>query len=276
MIPIRSTSLALLATGCLLAAGPAPTAQESSAAPTTEVATPEALETPPEIGPVARRVLDRAVEAMGGREARDAIRSSRARSRLALGETVTTLRLLTMKPGRFLARQEIRGLGEMEVGCDGEVGWRKDPPDGLLTPLPPAEAADYARRWDLQALIRELDLRASSAHHLEDDRWEETPCSVLELVVDERPMRVYYAESDGLPRMIEISEGDRRRSIRRVVIEAWSEPGAAHPVRWVRALRIEQPRLDIEVDYEFVSFDDVSESTFIPPVGLSTETEDTE
>ena len=39
-------------------------------------------------------------------------------------------------------------------------------------------------------------------------------------------------------------------------------------MRWVRTLRIEQPRTTIEAVYSSVTFDDVADATFEPPPGI--------
>ena len=218
--------------------------------------------------PRARLILDRAIEAMGGKSQREAITSSRSMAELSMGELTTSFQILTREPGLFLTRQVIEGLGEMEFGCDGTRGWRKDPPDGLLTEIDIESAADFARRYDLQALVRELDQRFTAARVLGPETIDEVPCTVLAMMNGEQAMKVYYEDASGLPRVIEISEPGGGKTPRRVVIEEWSDPAEMHPLRWVRKFRIEQSRQTTEVTFKYVTFDDVSESTFIAPHAL--------
>ena len=205
---------------------------------------------------------------MGGRSQREAITSSRSMAELSMGDLKTSFQILTRKPGLFLTRQVIEGLGEMEMGCDGTRGWRKDPPDGLLTEIDIESASEFTQRYDLQALVRELDLRFTAAKVLGPETIDEVPCTVLSMMNGEQSMKVFYEDESGLPRVIEISEPGRGKTTRRVVIEEWSDPAEMRPLRWVRKFRIEQPRQTIEATFKYVTFDDVSESTFIPPHAL--------
>jgi len=255
----------------LLAAGQAPPDRVGSdQAPSEVVETTPTAETTEVIDPQARRILDRGIEAMGGRSSREALTSSRSMAVLSMGDgdMSSSFQLLTRKPGLFLTRQSIEGLGEMEIGCDGTRGWRKDPPDGLLTEIDIESALEFAGRFDLQALVREIDLRFTEARVLGPETVEEVPCTVLAMMNGKQAVKVYYEDASGLPRVIEISEAGRGKSSRRVVIEQWSDPTEMHPMRWMKKLRIEQPRQTIEATYKYVTFDDVSESTFIAPHAL--------
>lgn len=181
---------------------------------------------------------------------------------------VSSFQLLTRKPGLFLTRQSIGDLGEMEIGCDGTRGWRKDPPDGLLTEIDIESASEFARRFDLQALVREIDLRFTQARVIGPETIDDVPCTVLAMMNGEQAVKVYFEDESGLPRVIEISEAGRGKAPRRVVIEEWSDPAEMRPLRWAKKVRIEQPRQMIKATYKYVTFDDVSESTFIAPHAL--------
>ena len=216
----------------------------------------------------AQRILDRAVESMGGRAAFESVTSSRSTCHIALGDLRTTLDLLTWKPDRFKVRHQIDGLGVMELGFDGTQGWRKDPPDGLVSEVGPAEAIDYAGRLDLQAMVREPAASYTTISALPEETFEDVPCSVLLMNGDGRSARAHFEKANGLLKAIELYNPKDRASNRRVVIVEWSDAAKMMPLRWVKSFRVEQPRETLDVMYDYVSFDDVSESTFIPPAGL--------
>ena len=234
---------------------------------------PPAAETTPAIDPAARKVIDRAIEAMGGYGPRNAITSTRSQARLEMGGTAATIDLTKMVGDRVRVRYSTRFQGRddlMELGCDGTRGWRIDPPDGLVTVITPKMANEMVENFDFQSLIRELDSRFSEPRLLPSETFEERPCQVVAMRKDKQDVRIFFEESTGLPLALELIEPNVRRSKRKVVIESWSDPDAASPLRWVRRFRLEQGRTVWTADYAFVNFNDVSESTFLPPADLST------
>ena len=200
---------------------------------TAEVEAPEAHD------PGAQAVLERHLEAMGGSERRDEISSTRARAMLQMGETSTEFRLLTGERGKFLVLQTVPGLGEMEIGFDGESGWRRDSSDGRVTPITPLQAGMFLESFDFQALIRELDRRFTGGQVLPGEEIDSTPCDVLLVKDGDERLKLFFESEGGLARAIEVLEEGKGRG-RRIIIENWAEgPGK---FRWVRSLRIEQPR----------------------------------
>ena len=213
----------------------------------------------------ARKVLDRSIEAMGGQDALESIQSSRSTCHLALGEVETTMVMLTRKPDLFLSRHRIEGLGTMEMGFDGVRGWRRDPPDGILSEIDSAEATDFASRLDLQAMVRAPERTYREVSRLPDEIDGERGFAVLLMRNEERSARLRFDQETGLLDSIELVDPGARARNRRIVVVDWSDPGRMMPLRWVRVFRIEQPRETLTVTYDYVTFDDVSESTFIAP-----------
>ena len=227
--------------------------------------TPTSSELQPEVvnDSAANAILARHLAAMGGAEQRDAITSTRSKASLELGGTATEFRLLTRREGGFLVRQAIPGLGELEIGFDGTTGWRRDTPDGVATPITSRQAEEFRRSFDFQALVRNLDRRFSGARVQPVEEVDSIPCDVVLVADDEERLKLLFDHETGLVRAIEIVDAEQRLR-RRVVIQSWAdEPG---PFRWVRELRIEQPRSTLKARYSSVTFDDVAEATFeVPP-----------
>lgn len=218
-----------------------------------------------EMDPEAARLLERSLEAMGGRSTRDALISTRSIASLRVGETATEFELLARGDEKFLVRHTITGIGRMEIGFDGHTGWRSDPPDQQVTPISGREADEFRKGFDFQALLRNLDRRFSSARIQPPEPIEGVACDVVLLERKDERLKVYFDRETGLIRAFApVVESDRRR--RRILIEEWSRE--AKPMRWVRTLRIEQPRTTIEAVYSSVTFDDVADATFEPPPGI--------
>ncbi len=218
--------------------------------------------------PEARRVLERALEAMGGSDARDRIESTRANARISVGQTSSKYEILTRRPGAFLVRQQINGLGEMEIGCDGTTAWRSDPPDGRLTSMPLKQAAEALRSFDFQALLRDMDRRFHGATLGEPREIDKIQCDHVELFDGTNRISAYFDQRTGLLRAFDVKGEDSRPMLRRVTIESWSEPGTSEFL-WARELRIKQPGATLRAEYRSVTFNDVAESNFELPIGIT-------
>lgn len=82
--------------------------------------------------PDARRLVDRYVELIGGRDAvlgRAFVRSTGTFQLPAMGIS-GELEIYQAQPGRNAVRVSIPGLGEIRSGFNGEVGWSLDPLQG--------------------------------------------------------------------------------------------------------------------------------------------------
>jgi len=223
--------------------------------------------------PEARRVLDRALQAMGGAEARARIESTRANARISVGQTSSSYEILTRRPGAFLVRQRIQGLGEMEIGCDGTTAWRSDPPDGRLTAMPRKQAAEALQSFDFQALLRDMDQRFPGASLEEPKEIDEVMCDHVELTDGSNDISAYFDQTTGLLKAFDVRGREARPMLRRVTIESWSTPGTSEFL-WAKKLRIKQPGAQLQAEYRSVTFNDVAESTFELPIGITPVPED--
>ena len=218
--------------------------------------------------PEARRVLQRALKAMGGEEARARIESTRATATISVGQTSSSYEILTRRPGAFLVRQKIQGLGDMQIGCDGTTAWRSDPPDGRLTAMPLKQAAESLQSFDFQALLRDMDKRFPGATLGEPKEIEEKLCDHVELSDGSNRISAYFDRDTGLLRAFDVKGKESRPMLRRVTIESWSDPGTSE-FRWARSLRIRQPGATMRAEYRSVTFNDVAESNFELPIGIT-------
>jgi hypothetical protein len=98
--------------------------------------------------PPARDVVARFVSALGGAEAYKAVKSARARGTMQIPsmQVTGTVEVMTARPARHLARVNINGIGPVEQGYDGKVGWSINPIAGpsLMVGRELIETADGA------------------------------------------------------------------------------------------------------------------------------------
>jgi hypothetical protein len=98
--------------------------------------------------PPGREILAKHVKAIGGEAPYKAVKSIRASGRFEMpaqqisGDFV----MLAARPNKQRVKVTVSGIGEIESGYDGKVGWRVDPMQGpaLLADKELSEAADDA------------------------------------------------------------------------------------------------------------------------------------
>jgi hypothetical protein len=82
--------------------------------------------------PSARDVIDRYVKACGGADALKAIQSFRAHGTIAIPTQGLSgdIDLMAARPNKVITRVNMAGMGQIEEGFDGKVGWSIDPING--------------------------------------------------------------------------------------------------------------------------------------------------
>ena len=82
--------------------------------------------------PSGRDVITRHVTAMGGEAAYKAVKSIHVRGtfEMAAQNISGTLEIMSARPDKLLTRVDISGVGHVETGYDGKVGWSIDPMSG--------------------------------------------------------------------------------------------------------------------------------------------------
>jgi hypothetical protein len=125
--------------------------------------------------PAGRALVDKHVAAIGGASAVRLVQSVRARGTVEIpAQAISgTVEVLTARPDRTLVRAEIPGLGRIERGYDGKVGWSIDPVTG----------ASLVTGQELTELIDESSF--DDALHLPDRVKELT--TIEQTTFDDRP-----------------------------------------------------------------------------------------
>jgi hypothetical protein len=82
--------------------------------------------------PTARAIVDRYVAAMGGEAAFAKVTSIHATGRVTIPQQgiAGTADVQTARPNKSLLVLEVAGIGHLETGYDGKVGWSIDPQSG--------------------------------------------------------------------------------------------------------------------------------------------------
>jgi hypothetical protein len=111
-----------------------------------QTATLPATQTPPL--PSGRDILAKHVKAVGGEATYKAVKSIRASGRFEMPAQQISgeFQMMAARPNKQRVKVTVPGIGEIESGYDGKVGWRVDPLQGpaILTGKELSEAADDA------------------------------------------------------------------------------------------------------------------------------------
>ena len=158
----------------LFAEAPRPAQQSGLAAPAQKAAE-GAL-------PSARSILDRHVEAIGGRAAVLSHSSTTARGTLSIPKTGLTgmLEMYGAKPNKSLLKITLGGLGELTEAFDGTHGWSQTPMTGPML-LEGKQLEDRKFDSEFHSELRE-ESRYASISTVERTEFDGRPCYKLRLV----------------------------------------------------------------------------------------------
>jgi len=182
--PLASLTLALACVGC---PAPPPTAEpqaQATPAPPTPAAEPSSAK--PQALPEAEAVLERAVAALGGRAALQAVQTYYSKATIeVVGQGLTTVVEIWWQRGDYYMRSDMQGLGVAHLWKQGDAIWADDPVHGKrqLEGEPAKQAAFDA----------ELSLAASWRDHFASAQ------TVAEHAVDGKArVDVAFAEPGGM------------------------------------------------------------------------------
>ncbi len=162
--------------------------------------------------PTADELIDKALEAMGGK-AIEKVKSYSASSEMTSAMGTMTIETFWVRPNRVYVRTTIPQMGELEMGTDGTIGWMSHPMMGyqLLVGDQMDQArkqAIHARLLRLRETIKENDQEIEGVGETELDG---VKCHELRLirkangVVSRRAM--YFDAASGLIRAMRVAGG---------------------------------------------------------------------
>lgn len=129
VMPLLLTVALLAAAGVEAQTPPPPRPAPPATQPPPAAA---AAKTPAQPLPGARSIIDRHVAAIGGRAALAARKSTRATGTISIPSAGITgsIEIVAARPGRFVHRVTLPGVGNTEEGYDGKIGWSVNPMTG--------------------------------------------------------------------------------------------------------------------------------------------------
>ena len=113
---------------CSLSVAPA-LAQAQAPAPPASQQKPAEADLPP-----AKSIIDRHIEAVGGRDAIKAHNSVAVKGSMAMPASgmTGTMEIFAARPNKRLTKMTLAGIGEISEGFDGTVAWSVSPMTGPM------------------------------------------------------------------------------------------------------------------------------------------------
>jgi len=150
----------VLAAALLVLPAAGAVAQKRPAAKKPAVKRPAATKPAPKLPAITpQELIDKHIEATGGREAYEKLTSTVMKGTLEVKAQGLsgTIEIYQKAPDKFLTVQSIGGVGEMRQGVDGETAWAKDPFTGVRT-LEGVELATQRRAARFNAILHASEL----------------------------------------------------------------------------------------------------------------------
>jgi hypothetical protein len=217
--------------------------------------------------PSARTIIDRHVAKVGGRQAILARNSMHAKGTVAIASQGMTgsIELFAGKPNKSLQRISIAGIGDIEEGFDGTIGWSLSP----LTGPALAQGAELEQKRfdaDFYSELHEA-ARYESMTTLEKTDFDGRPCYKLRLVRrgGGEEFEFYDVES-GLKTGSIVTRDSPMGPITATSIEGGYKRFG--PLLQATTLKSTAMGFEQQVTLTSIEYDTVSPSTFEPPAAI--------
>ena len=208
----------------------------------------------------SQKILDRTLETLGGRRAIGQLRSLAVEADCTGPGGDFHTRVDSFFPGMTYFEQTA-GDEVTRIWSTPERTWHQEP-DGTIEPLD-ANTRYFLRSHEFHLLLFELESRFSDHHLAGLDSIGGTPCRLIEMIDESgRPASICIAESDGLPRLLELNPEGAQGSVR-ITFEDWRE---IEGLRYFSAFRLtEGPDRVFTYRYRRLEPDAVPADLFVAP-----------
>ena len=216
-----------------------------------------------DVSPEAAKIIDRSIEAAGGKERLESIEAIRMVGTMnmpAMGMTMT-MTSLQVYPDKGYFEQEVPGMGKMVQAFDGDSGWAKDPMQGFRHLSPEEikaqkqnrsirEMLDYQKLFESAEVLDDVEGMKVVKIKLADSGLEET--------------HYYSKESGHLERMEMMADMGPQGSVpaTMAVIGRTEENGLVFPSK----LEMNAAGMKMLMDFSSIEVNpEVDENLFAPP-----------
>ena len=224
--------------------------------------------------PAAEEILTMAVEAMGGQKAFDTIESSYIKSTMAAMGFSIQFDMYTAEPDKLFVRQIIPGVGDGEMGVNGDVAWRRQPMQAyeLLDVKDLVDLSDQAHLFEIVPKLRE---QYTTMQTVDRTEFAGQDCYKVLLAgkrnpkpeeADTKSYALFNAETHlaaGLQN-VQPAKGDLPARTSTLRFEDW-KPVDELKLKLYRKLIIAQREVELTMTYDEVTFNKVDPAVFAIP-----------
>jgi hypothetical protein len=149
--------------------------------------------------PTVDQILDKYVQAIGGRQAMEKVTSRVTKGTFELSAMGLKgeIEIYAKAPNKSLSVQNVSGVGEILDGYDGKVAWSKNPMMGLREKSG-AELAAIARASDIHAPIKTRQLYSKLEFKGKEKLGNRETYVILATPADGAPVKMYFDTQTGL------------------------------------------------------------------------------
>ncbi len=237
--------------------------------PAKQPAAPQAA-APAKDLPEAKVILDKSLDAAGGKDAFDAIESTTIKGEMTMPMGAVSLEIYTAKPDRLFFRQLMPGGGEMAAGFDGEIGWTINPMTGGYTLLGEEEVEQLREQADMQSMLLRLVEKHETTKTIDLTEFDGRQCYEL-LAEDEEagenaaapPAHIFFDADTHLMVGMEMQDMSTGNPIPILVkFKDWKKVGE---VKFYHQMIIEQMGMQMAMNFTEVGLDNVDPAVFELP-----------
>jgi hypothetical protein len=160
---------------------------------------PEAVAKAPSAEPTVDQILDKYVQAIGGRQAVEKITSRVAKGAFEVSTMGLKgeIEIYAKAPNKSLTIQNVSGIGEILDGYDGKIAWSQNPMMGLREKSG-AELAAVARAADIHAAIKTRQLYSKLELKDKEKIGDRETYVILATPAEGAPVKMYFDTQTGL------------------------------------------------------------------------------
>ncbi|MHC5023616.1 MAG: LolA-like protein [Planctomycetota bacterium] len=214
--------------------------------------------------PQAASIIEKSIEAMGGRKALAEIKSRHTKVTMTTPMGEMQLETYVADKDRLLVKQSMPGMGEGAMGSDGKVAWANNPMAGGYQLLELAAVQAGSGQMDVLALVLDMEKNIGSMETVDRAEFNGRDCYKLHLV-DKSGMEEhrYFDVETGLVQGVSQERETQMGPMEMVMhVGEWKEVGK---IKVFSELTMSQMGMDLVMTLTEIQFNDVPDSVFDLP-----------
>jgi hypothetical protein len=209
--------------------------------------------------PDGKAIVTKAVDAMGGREAFEAVKTLETHATVEMPTGMTLdLKFYSSATGAFLIKQQTP-MGEVALGSNGEVGWMRNPMSGQYSLMDDATRRESLRQATMHQMFSGAEDRWETIETVAKDTFGEKDAYKVRFADDDVEMFGFFDSENGMPLGMERQQGP---GVVRLAFEEWDDFG---DIKLFKVMRVEQMGMEMAMVYETIKINETESAVFDLP-----------